>query len=83
MKEVKKVENCKQVQQICTKDLRCRTKKAIWSSSISTKLAPHPAMVNCGNIGELATWVTAAGANHARAKGPLKLEVEEDLEPAN
>lgn len=64
------IESYKQVQQVCTKDLRSNLKKSIQSSSISTKLAQQPAMVNRGSTGELATWATAAGANHACAKKP-------------
>jgi hypothetical protein len=50
-------------------------KNAIQSSSIFTKLALHPAVINCSDAGDMATWVTAAGAEHGGAIRPPKLEV--------
>jgi hypothetical protein len=51
-------------------------KNAIQSSSISTKLEQHPTMLNCGDAGDVTTWVTAAGAKHGGASIPPKLEVD-------
>jgi hypothetical protein len=34
----------------------------------------HPTVVNCSDIGNMATWVTRAGAEQGGAIRPLKLE---------